>query len=97
MASLPQAFLWRKKKKTIAETIGKFSRVEAFDMDSGRGRTNGYGFSRSWSSLVTKKVESTCNGGKLGSIPGLEISTGEGNGNPPQYSCLEWSMDRGTW
>ena len=22
---------------------------------------------------------------------------GEGNGNPPQYSCLEKSMDRGTW
>ena len=23
--------------------------------------------------------------------------TGEGNGNPLQYSCLEKSMDRGTW
>ena len=23
--------------------------------------------------------------------------TGEGNGNPPQYSCLENSMDRGAW
>jgi len=22
---------------------------------------------------------------------------GEGNGNPIQYSCLENSMDRGTW
>ena len=22
---------------------------------------------------------------------------GEGNGNPPQYSCLENPMDRGTW
>ena len=22
---------------------------------------------------------------------------GEGNGNPPQYSCLEISMDRGAW
>ena len=22
---------------------------------------------------------------------------GEGNGNPPQYSCLENSMDRGAW
>lgn len=55
MASLPQAFLQRKKKNTIAETIGKFSRVKAFDMDSGRGRTNGYGFSRSWPSLVTQR------------------------------------------
>ena len=32
-----------------------------------------------------------------GSIPGLEKSPGEGNGNPLQYSCLENSMDRGAW
>ena len=32
----------------------------------------------------------------LGSIPGVERSPGEGNGNPFQYSCLENSMDRGT-
>ena len=30
-----------------------------------------------------------------GSIPGLGRSTGEGNGNPPQYSCWENPMDRG--
>ena len=35
--------------------------------------------------------------GDLGLIPVLERSTGEGNGNPPQYSYLENSMDRGTW
>ena len=32
-----------------------------------------------------------------GSIPGLEKSPGEGNGNPLQYSCLENSMARGAW
>ena len=32
-----------------------------------------------------------------GSIPGLGRSSGEGNGNPFQYSCLEKSMDRGAW
>ena len=33
-----------------------------------------------------------------GSIPGLERCPGEGNGNPPQYSCLENpGMDRGAW
>ena len=32
-----------------------------------------------------------------GSIPGLEGSTGEGNGNPLQYSCLENPKDRGAW
>ena len=30
-----------------------------------------------------------------GLIPGLGRSPGEGNGNPLQYSCLEFSMDRG--
>ena len=32
-----------------------------------------------------------------GLIPGLERSPGDGNGNPPQYSCLENPMDRGAW
>ena len=33
----------------------------------------------------------------LGLIPGLGRSPGGGDGNPVQYSCLENSMDRGTW
>ena len=44
--------------------------------------------------------ESACNAGEtgdLGSIPGLERSPGEGNGNPLQYSCLENPRDRGVW
>ena len=41
--------------------------------------------------------ESACNVGDPGSIPGLEKSPGERNGNPLQYSCLENSMDRGPW
>ena len=41
--------------------------------------------------------ESACNVGELGSIPGLGRSLGEGNDNPFQYSCLEISIDRGTW
>ena len=32
-----------------------------------------------------------------GSISGWGRSTGEGNGNPLQCSCLENSMDRGAW
>ena len=32
-----------------------------------------------------------------GSVPGWGRSSGEGNGNPLQYSCLENPMDRGTW
>ena len=41
--------------------------------------------------------ESACNAGDLGSLPELESSPGDVNGNPLQYSCLESSMDRGAW
>ena len=41
--------------------------------------------------------ESACNAGDLGLIPGLGRPSGEGNGNPLQYSCLESPMDRGGW
>ena len=39
--------------------------------------------------------ESACNVEDWGSIPGLGRSSGEGNGNPLQYSCLGNPMDRG--
>ena len=35
------------------------------------------------------------NAGDPGSIPGWGRSSGEGNGIPLQYSCLENPMDRG--
>jgi len=41
--------------------------------------------------------ESACNAGDPGSIPRLGRSSGEGNGNPLQYSCLENPMDGGAW
>ena len=37
------------------------------------------------------------NAGDAGSIPGLGRSSGEGNGNPLQYSCLGNPMDRADW
>ena len=42
---------------------------------------------------VSAGKESTCNGGDLGSIPGLGRSAGEGKGYPLQYPGLENSMD----
>ena len=50
-------------------------------------------------SLVAQLVKSlpACNAGDQGSIPGLGRSSGEGNGNPFQYSRLENPMDRGAW
>ena len=44
--------------------------------------------------------ESACSAGYMGDmdlIPGLRRSSGEGNGNPLQYSCLENPMDKGAW
>ena len=43
------------------------------------------------------RKEFPCNAGDLGSIPGSGRSPEEGNGNPPQYSCLENPMVRGDW
>ena len=40
---------------------------------------------------------SACNAGDPGLIPGLGRSSGEGNGKPLQYACLEKPMDGGAW
>ena len=37
------------------------------------------------------------NAGDAGLVPGSRGSSGEGNGNPLQYACLENSLDRGAW
>ena len=41
--------------------------------------------------------EFACSGGDLGSIHGSGRSSGEGNGNPLQDSCLGNPVDRGAW
>ena len=41
--------------------------------------------------------EFACNAGDPGSIPGTERSSGEGNSNSLQYSCLENLMDKRAW
>ena len=52
---------------------------------------------RFWFPGGSDSKASARNVGDPGSIPGLGRSPGEGNGNPLQYSCLEYSMDRGAW
>ena len=47
--------------------------------------------------MVKNPPVETGNAGNMSLIPGLGRSPGEGNGNPLQYSCLENSMDRGSW
>ena len=41
--------------------------------------------------------EFACNAEDQGLIPGLGRPSGEGNGYPLQYSCLENSIDREAW
>ena len=56
--------------------------------------------SLSWAShvaLVIKNPLVNAGDGRDSSISGLGRSSGEGNGNPLQYSCLESSMDKGVW
>ena len=48
-------------------------------------------------SLVAQTVESACNAGDPGSIPGSGRSPGEGNGYPLQYSYLGNLTNRGAW
>jgi len=46
---------------------------------------------------ISQSKESTCNAGNVGSVPGSGRSSGKGNGNILQYSCLENPLDRGAW
>ena len=46
-------------------------------------------------SVVKYPLANARDPGDVGSIPGLGITPGEGNGNPLQYSCLKHPMDRG--
>ena len=48
-------------------------------------------------SLMTSLVAHACRTGDRGSVPRSGRSSGEGNGNPLQYSCLDNPMDRGAW
>ena len=47
--------------------------------------------------MSSDSKESACNSGDTGSVSGLERSSGEGNGNPLQYSCQGNPIVRGAW
>ena len=53
---------------------------------------------REWAFLVSQMVKNLpADVGDTGSISGLTNSSGDGNGNQFQYSCLGNPMDRGAW
>ena len=65
------------------------------------GSENWAQYQGTWASqvvLVAKKLPANAGDIRdLSLIPGSGRSSGEGNGNPLQYSCLENPMDRGAW
>ena len=57
-----------------------------------------YSIAKSCLTLCNPLVKNLpANAGDTGLIPGSERSPREGNGNPPQYSCLGNPKDRGVW
>jgi len=46
---------------------------------------------------VVKNCPASADSGDAALIPGLGRTSGEGNGNPFQYSCLGNPMNRGGW
>ena len=77
--------------------------TDSVDMSLGPGVEDGQGGLVCCSSWGHKELDTTeqlnwtelNKAGDLSSIPGSGRSPGEGNGNSPQYSCLENSMDTG--
>ena len=45
----------------------------------------------------SQSKKSACSTGDQGLIPVSERSSGEGNGSPLKYACLENSINRGAW
>ena len=62
-----------------------------------RGRGYMYIYSFQGGSVVKNTPADTGDAGNTGLIPESGRSPGVGNGNPLQYSCLDNSMERGTW
>ena len=82
--------------RTACEDNGR----DQSDKPTSRGRLRIASNSRSYerTSLVAQTVKCLAyNAGDRGLIPGLGRSSGEGNGNPLQYSYLENPMDGEAW
>ena len=84
-------------------SVGKESICNAGDPSSipGLERSPGEGIcflvQYSWASMVAQMVTNPIVVWETWPSLGLGIYSGEGHGNPLQYSCLEIPMDRGAW
>jgi len=81
-------------RKTMTK-LNHVSKSRDVTLPTNAHRVKGMIFLASLDGSVGK--ESACNAGDPGSVPGLERSLGEGNGNLLKYSCLGNPVDRGAW
>ena len=77
----------------LLEHVYQWSHVSSFQTPWGSGSS----FCGTGLPSSSNSKESAWDAGDRGSIPGLGRSSGEGNGNPLWYSCLENSMGREAW
>ena len=95
---------WRQEEKgtTEDEMVGWHHRLNGHEFEQAPGVGDGQGSQVCCSPWGRKELDTTerlnwTDPGHVGSILGSRRSTGEGNGNPLQYSCLKNPMDRGAW
>ena len=84
------------ESKESTQKIGLFQRDRWTNLEKSSyiHSWNNFKQSKSGDSMV-KNAQTKA--GNAGSVPGSGWSPGVGNGNPLQYSCLEYSIDRGAW
>ena len=84
---------WSRKELEMTEGLNNNNNTLATNDHSNRER----GIHYPSGIYGSDSKESAYSAGDLGLIPGWGRSSGEGNGYPLQYSCLEKSMDKGAW
>ena len=109
LPSVKQISSWSSMHEARCSKLLHWDNLEAWDGEGGRRgfRSRGHMYTHGWFMSMSGKThrlpcssngeESACVTGDQGLIPGLCSSSGEGNGSPLHYSCLENSMDREVW
>ena len=86
-------------KSPVFETVNKTDKLLVKLLRKKLYKKNKFSVSEikvgSWKLMLVQMVKNLPTMWNL--TPGLGRSPAKGNGNPPQYSCLEKSMDRGAW
>ena len=82
---------------TEDEMVGWHHQINAHESEQTPGDGEGQGSLACCSPWGRKESDTTNHLNSKAVFPGSGRSSGEGNGNPLQYYCLENPMDRGAW